>query len=355
MPQDGDLKARAVALHEVIAARGSSIFFPTGGVFLAISWEQMQQIKSGARRDTATGVATEDLWHVYAEWHEAVHMSQLVTCPYVNSAAWYLLGLTRVAALKETKPTPDGPSWRELGDDYKQTTRKLEAPTRGEFTAGHIFETHAVVQGLTWLTGSDRKDLRWLADHMYGENSEIAPSPQYVRLVDEVAGRLGDEAAIALLPRLCFLALQTPAPHTWFMGLYSSLTAEGSSAALAASSPREFCEWAGVDPFLVSRSLREREPNLDNHPCMPLFRDYFDRFEAVPDVEARLDLLLSPHGLAARETFWPTFTVFADGHVTLARNTGFDDVDEEEKLFWISATADAIAGLELLERQERQS
>jgi hypothetical protein len=353
MPQDSDLKARAVALHEVIAARGSSIFFPTGGVFLTISSEQMHQIKSGAGRDTATGqVTTEDLWHVYAEWHEAVHMSQLVTCPYVNSAAWYLLGLTRVAALKEAKPTPDGPSWRELGDDYKETIRKLKAPTRGETTAGHIFETHAVVQGLTWLTGSDRKDLRWLADHLYGE---VAPSPQYVRLVDEVADRLGDEAAIALLPRLCFLALQTPAPQTWFMDLYSRLTAEGSTAGLAASSPREFCEWAGVDAFRVSRSLREREPSLDNHPCMPPFRRYFDLFEALPDVDARLDLLLSPHGMAARETFWPTFTVFADGHVTLARNTAFDDVDEEEKLFWISATADAIAGLELLERQARQS
>jgi hypothetical protein len=274
-----------------------------------------------------------------------------VTCPYVQSAAWRLLGLTRVAALKEAKPTPDGPSWRDLGDDYEQTISKLEAPTRDEVTAWHIIETHAVVQGLTWLTGSDRTDLRWLADHMYGE---VKRSPRYVRLLDEVADNLGDGAAIALLPRLCFLALQTPAPHACFMGLYSRLTSEGSTAALAASSPREFCEWAGIDAFLVSRSLREREPNLDNHPCMPLFRRYFDRFEAVTDVEARLDLLLSPKGAAARETFWPTFTVFADGHVTLALNTGFD-VDEEEKLFWISATADTLAGLGLLDRQARQS
>jgi hypothetical protein len=80
---------------------------------------------------------------------------------------------------------------------------------------------------------------------------------------------------------------------------------------------------------------------------MPLFRRYFDRFEAVPDVESRLDLLLSPKGMAARETFWPTFTVFADGHVTLALSTG-SDIDDEEKLFWVSTTADAMAGLELL-------
>jgi hypothetical protein len=352
MAHGGDLKARAVALHEAMVVQGSSIFFPTGGVFLTISWEQMEQIKSGARRDPATGqVTTADFWHVYAEWHEAVHMSQLVTCPYVLSAAWRLLCLTKVATLKETKPTPDGPSWHELGDDYEQTKRKLDEPTGGEFTPWHIIETHAVVQGLTWLTGSDRTELRWLADHLYGE---VEASPRYVRLVDEVADRLGNEATIALLPRLCFLALQTPDPCTYFMGLYSKLTAEGSTAALAASSPREFCEWASVDPFLVSRSLREREPSLDNHPCMPLFRRYFDRFEAVPDVESRLALLLSPKGAAARQTFCPTFTVFADGHVALALNTGFD-VDEEEKLLWISATADAIAGLGLLARQARQN
>jgi hypothetical protein len=47
-------------------------------------------------------------------------------------------------------------------------------------------------------------------------------------------------------------------------------------------------------------------------------------------------------------------TVFADGHVALAHPTGFD-VDEEEKLFWIGTTADAVVQLDVLARQARQS
>ena len=111
----------------------------------------------------------------------------------------------------------------------------------------------------------------------------------------------------------------------------------------------------GVDPFFVSRSLREREPGLNNHPCMPLFKDYFDRFEAISQMESPTGVLLpGPRGMAARETFWPTFTVYADGQVKLGRDSGFD-IDEEQKALWIDVTADALGGLDLIARRTRQS
>ena len=201
----------------------------------------MRQIKEGTRRDAATGqVAAEDLWHVYAEWHEAVHMAQLVTCPYVRDAAWNLLCLARAANRKEGTGTPDGPTWRQLGDEYEATMGKLQAPAGDEVTAWHVIETYAVVQSLRWLTGSGRMDLRGLADHLY---SDIESEPPYVRLVNDLADKIGDEVAIALLPRLCFLALQTPVPLDYFGGMCLR-TGESSPAGVATSSPEEFCKWA---------------------------------------------------------------------------------------------------------------
>jgi hypothetical protein len=304
----------------------------------------MRKIESGAGRGADGTLTPEDIWPVYAKWHEAVHMSQLVTSPYVQTAAWHLLGLTKVATLKNSAPSPGGLSWSELRDEYERAVRQLGAPAPDEITAWNIIETQAVVQGLTWLTGSDPKNLRLFAENLY---CEVRSLPRYVRLLGHVADEIGEEEAFTLLPRLCFLALQSPDPAAVFMVLFNQLLAENSATDLAASSPEAFCHWSGADPHYLSRSLRERSPNIDNHPCMPLFRDYFDRFEAVPDMESRLELLLTPRGMGARRTFWPTFTVFADGHVQLERSSGFD-IDEELKAVWIDMTAEAVTGLELL-------
>ena len=69
-----------------------------------------------------------------------------------------------------------------------------------------------------------------------------------MRLLGQVVDAIGEEEALALLPRLCFLALQSPAPAPVFMGLYDRLTAENSATDLAASPPEAFCQWAGADP-----------------------------------------------------------------------------------------------------------
>lgn len=347
VPQDDDLKARAMALHAAVAAQGSATYFPTGGVFLMAPGDRSRKMIDQARQGTASGeIALEDLWHVYDKWHEMVHTSQLVTCPYVRDAAWRLLVLARLAVRRDANPESSRVSWGELCDLYGPTIAKFAPTTGDQVSAWDIFETHAVVQGLTWLTGADRTNLRWAADHLYGSIKHL---PRYVWLLGVVAEGIGNDAAIALLPSLCFLSLQTPDPPRYFTAYYSRLRAEKLAAALSSSSPREICEWAGADPYRVSRSLRERKPELDNHPCMHFFRHYFDRFEALSEVEDRLDLLLRPKGEAAQEAFGPTLTVYADGEVRLSIRSDHA-TDDELKSALISETANALAGLELLEQ-----
>jgi hypothetical protein len=346
-----DLRRRILALHSAVTVAGDSIFFPTGGVFLTITAERMRQIKEGKATDSATGeVAPEDIWSVYSEWHETVHMFQLVTCPYVRFIAFQLATLAKHAYRQKSPGDGNFPSMSELVDQYRSAVSMFDnAPSPEHFSAWEIVETHAVAQGVLWLTGSSESGLRQLADHLY---NTVRQSPQYLRLIDTMGDRVGDQAALQLLPRLCFLALQTLEPSKILAGLCARLADEGSAARLAISSTREFCEWVGIDAAFVSRSLRERDREVEGHPWMRIFSQYFDRFEALPDVDVRLELLLGPRGGDAYRMFRPPFTVFADGSLALSDHSSSPLAEEEEE-FWITITTETIEGLTRLSNAAR--
>jgi hypothetical protein len=341
-----DLRRRILALHNAVTAASDSIFFPTGGVFLTVTAERMRQIKEGKAADPATGeVNAEDLWSVYAEWHETVHMFQLVTCPYVRLRAFQLATLAKHAYRQKSQGEGDSPPVSELVDQYRSAMPIFDNdPPPGHFSAWEIVETHAVAQGVLWLTGSSESGLRQLADDLY---NRVRKSPRYLRLIDAMGDRVGDQVAVQLLPRLCFLALQTLEPSEVFAGLCGRLADEGSAARLAISSTREFCEWVGVDAAFVSRSLRERDVEVEGHPWMRIFSRYFDRFEALPDVDARLRLLLGPRGDEAYRMFRPPFTVYSDGSLALSDHSSSPLAAEEEEL-WITIATETIEGLERL-------
>jgi len=199
------------------------------------------------------------------------------------------------------------------------------------------------------LTGSAESGLRQLADYLY---NRVRESPHYLRLINVMGDRVGDQAAVQLLPRLCFLALQTLEPSGVLAGLCGRLADEGSAARLAISSTREFCEWAGVDAAFISRSLRERDGEIEGHPWMRIFGRYFDRFEALPDIDARLSLLLGPRGTEAYRMFRPPFTVYADGSLALSDHSSSPLAEEEEEL-WITIATETIEGLGRLSNAAR--
>ena len=196
----------------------------------------MRQIKEGKAADSATGeVASEDFWSIYAQWHETVHMFQLVTCPYVRLIAFRLATLAEQAYRQESQGDGNSPPGSELVDQYRSAVSMFDnAPSPEHFSAWEIIETHAVAQGVLWLTGSGESGLRQLADHLY---NSVRESPQYLRLIDTMGDRFGDQVAVQLLPRLCFLALQTLEPSKVFAGLCGRVPTRAQQ--LASQSPRD--------------------------------------------------------------------------------------------------------------------
>jgi hypothetical protein len=193
----------------------------------------------------------------------------------------------------------------------------------------------------------DNADSLWqLANHLYKVYKD---SPAYVRVLNLTAETLGGEAAIRLLPRLCFLALQTDAPTEMVAHLSKKIASERAAARLCDCTPRQFCDWAAFNVTLVSKSLRERDTPLKDHPWMRLFGHYFDAFERISSVDDRLTLLMGLRGGETFQMFRPTFTVFEDGDVLLSRTTT-DTHEEEERELWITITSDLVEGLRILQQ-----
>ena len=332
MLDNGELKVRARELHSRMTAMEDSTFLPTGGVFLTLPSDRLRELTSNR-----TEITNEDAWRFYAQWHEAVHMAQLVTSPYVCLYAF------RVATLAhQAFEGMQDAQLATLKEGYRAAASELETVVDGH-RPWEILETHAVTQGLLWAMPDNVESLYWLANHLY---TVYKDSPRYVRLLNEMAQTIGDDAAIRLLPRLCFIALQTNDPIPVMVHLRERIALENVASTLCECSPRQFCEWVGVDAAVVSKSLRERDTPLSDHPWMRLFDHYFDDFEQLT-IDERLDLLMGVRGADTYHIFKPTFTVYPDGEMELSRRTT-SDLEEEVKHAWIDITRDLVDKIELL-------
>jgi hypothetical protein len=341
MSADSELKHRALELYASVTGMEDTFFFPTGGVFLTIGHERLRQLTNGTNKASITD---EDLWGVYAQWHEATHMAQLVTCPYACQLGFRLATLARAAFENRSGQYGDGVSLEELREEYVKVSLEISQPATDGYSAWEILETHAVTQGLLWAMPDNVDSLLEVANHLY---MDYKRSPDYVRVVNSLARTFDDRVAIKLSPRLCFLALQTNDPTMTLAHLVGRISSERAATHLSDCTPRQFCEWAHVSVSFASKSLRERDTPMRDVGWMRLFDQYFNDFERQSDVDGRLNILMGLHGANTYQMFCPTFTVFSDGDVRLSR--GATDTEKEEEIAqWIATTRELVEGLRIL-------
>lgn len=325
-----DLRRQALDLHRSISSMTDLFFPPTGGVFLKLQLGRLRELTAGK-------VATlddSDAWGVYAQWHEAVHMAQLVTSPYMCLHAFRLATLAHHAF----RGTVDAPL-AQLQENYRAAQADLENEVDG-YTPWEIIETHAITQGLLWTVGGDTDGLFELASSLYRDD------PRYIRVLRQVVKEAGPADAIRLLPPLCFIALQCAEPTVVFGPLVERALAKRFGSSPSEWTPRRLCELADVDPARVCKSLRERDTPLRDHWWLQMFGPYFDEFERLT-LDGRLNVLMGLHGSDTYKLFRPAFTVYSDGEIELSRTMPLS-LEEEEKRLWIARTGELLKGLRLL-------
>lgn len=347
MPDPDLIGLLARELHQKMAVGGDSFFFPTGGAFLTITLERLQELR---RPDRTSELADGDVYGIYAQWHEAVHMVQMLTSPYVFLHAFMLAALGREGLRISDQRSGVTPA--TLREQYLEVDSQYQRTTEG-YNPWEIVETQAVTQGLLWtMPDADGDSLWWVANRRYSDR------PDYLRVLNSTAERFGKEVAFKLLPGLCFLALQTNNPAVTMSRLIDRIDSESLLADLCAYTSPGFCEWANSDPSLVSLSLRERAATLRDlngrpldlykHPCLRFYDQYFQDFESVSGVADRLDLAMGARGGTTFTLFAPMFTVFADGRVLTSSKTPRANIEP-----WLRLTLDQYNGLSFVAPKPR--
>jgi hypothetical protein len=179
----------------------NTAFLPMGVVSLDLRSDRFDQLERGGALATL-----RDRKPFYYEWHEYVHILQLVTCPYVFEIARQTAEIAQLTFRTRKGLQPSFPLI-ELKECYAALMAGFQLPVIDGFSAQHIVETHAVTQSLLWFAESDAVELVALANEIYQKSNSV-----YIGLLNRVASEIGEEYALKILPRLCFLSLQAQNP-----------------------------------------------------------------------------------------------------------------------------------------------
>ena len=328
-----DLKSKADDLHNLfIMSVGDSVFLPTGGIFLETDIDFLDSIiyEGKPHREKS------ELIRIYADWHETVHMLQLFTSPFVHGHVFQIVRLALIA--QRIHRNSAEPSYKSLSDEFTAHMERFSQPSFTKYSPHEIVETHAVIQGMLWLTGNEtHKGLLNVAESIYERKSN------YLKIWREMSEKVGEEVSTCLLPRICTLALQTDNPALVLSHLFNRIATERNGAIICKLSPIQLCDWANVDKNFITKSLRLRNRPLSHHPWQQLFSNKFDSYEAIEHPEERLNLIMGTNGPEAARIFSPVCKIYNDGEVPMkgeAMELYFDA--------WLELTHHIIEGFRLL-------
>jgi hypothetical protein len=328
LPNDPDeLRQRAAELQQVILSgfKGGAFFPPIAGVAIEIGYDRVESMLRGhAPADN------EDILGLYALAHESIHLAQMITSRWFFS---FVRDLARKAAwaahYESTGKVPEG--WRKQGKrDFATLTARLKKTVDG-FSALEVLETQAVIEGV-WgaMPQPSARAVVYAAGEIY------EPSSMYRHILGHLVDRFGAEAAVALGPKLCAIALQCDEPGGVMSDMLRDLDdAKGSIDILVKMSPAKLLEARGLDPHAVSRSCRELGNKSQADPGDLLVEtiapEYFDDYEALGE-EARLAAMMHPGRLggyvgAGKPIFMPMYALFGDGRHLDAKQSGRNVTD----------------------------
>jgi hypothetical protein len=314
MPNDAaELKGQAAELREAILRgfKGGAFFPPIAGVAIEMGHERFQELsRDGAPQND------DELFGVYALAHEGIHLAQMITSRWFFE---FVRDLTRSASWAARYESAGKLPYAGWAAKAKPEFRTLNAGLRrvvDGYSALEVLETQAVIEGL-WgaMPTPSAKKVVYAAREFYEADS------MHRHILDHMVKQFGVEAAVALGPKLCAIALQYDKPGGVMSDLLRDLEkVKGSVSTLATMSPGEILRSRQLDPHAVSRSCRElgavRRDAGD--VVMVIAKEYFDGYEALAE-EERLAAMMHPGRLkgytqASNPIFMPMYALFGDGN-----------------------------------------
>lgn len=281
-----ELRAAAGELLSELGERGEALLVLVSGVVVVNGRhaDLTMAMDTVARGDTDENV----IRLVYAPSHEAIHMVQLLTSRFVLHMAFELFDFCGVASARRRAGVPEAQWLPGLLHNYRQLQRSLTVARDDGFSALQVMEAQAVLEGLRGGFSRHVRDGLALILHLaHGD------APAYTELIASTDAAHGFELTFAVLPRLCWLALEADDPGGWITQALHTLSTNDLRH-VAALSAADTCRAFGFNPAQSGRSWRQRRPAIAQHPLHGLLGRYFDTLERETDAEAFLQRAMHP-------------------------------------------------------------
>ncbi|MCK9259869.1 MAG: hypothetical protein RBT39_11630 [Azoarcus sp.] len=248
---------------------------------------------------------------VYGVAHEAVHMIQLLSTPFVHEIAIEYANLCARTQERLKAGVPEASWLPDVLRDYRTTQARLSASGPG-FSTLQVLEIQAVIEG---FRGAFSK----YSELGLAKTVQIAHGLEslYAEAIGRLLASFGFTFTFEVVPKLCWIAMHAQDPgKTFTQGLLS--LGDGDLTPLETMPACEICENFGLDPEKLARSIRIRYPEMRNLAAHALFGDYFDVLERAPDPETYLQRVMHPGRdpgsgrRAAGANLMPPLTIFND-------------------------------------------
>ena len=288
----------------------------------------------------------------YGLSHEAVHMVQLVSTHFPLEMAFEFANLCGLTNKRLKAKIPEAQWVPAVVRDYRIATHRMEDDRAG-FSALNIIEAQAVIEGFRGaFSNHSEEGLAKVVAISHGLASD------YADIIGRLLAAYGFNFTFDVVPKLCWLALQTKEPGVTFTSWIMEL-GEVDVSPLTKMSACELCVAFGTDPEKTSRSIRAKVPGVRNHPLHPLFSGYFDVIERETDPETFLQLVMHP-GRSSTPTsrirmidMMPPLTIFTDDRYLMHgpyKDHGWDAAEPllkaatlaTETLDWIGEQSDRL-------------
>jgi hypothetical protein len=323
----GELRACRESLLERLPLNGDAMIVGSSGVVAMNETYTYASTVISMRAD----IDDRFIRCAYGLSHEAVHMVQLVSTHFPLEMALEFANICALTNKRLKSETPEAEWVSGVVRDYRIAIYRMEHH-EARFSALDVIEAQAVIEGFRGAFSKySENSLANLIAIAHGLESD------YADVIGTLLAAYGFTFTFEVVPKLCWLALQTKEPGVTFTSWLMKLS-EVDVSPLTKMSACELCVAFGTDPEKASRSIRAKIPGVRKHPLHALFSGYFDVVESETDPEAFLQLVMHPGRSSAptakiRMTdMMPPLTIFTDDRYLMHGPYKNQDWDAAEPL-----------------------
>jgi hypothetical protein len=259
------LRAAVQGLLNLLPGSGEALHICCTGV--VIIKEKAAFAKEAALQLERGNVTERYVRYAYAVAHECVHMAQLLSTGFVVDLGIEFSNVVGQTSAHQRANTPELewlPTVLRRFRDALRDLNQLSGVENYKFSALQVLELHAIIEGFRGAFSRHTEEgLLWVVQTVHGITDTYAdPLGRWLAV-------FGFDFTFEVVPKLCWLALQTDDPGAFLSDKFCSLLGKNVSS-LVESTAIDICRRCYMDEKEIAFSTRKRYRKIRDHPLHAL-------------------------------------------------------------------------------------